>query len=164
MQGHCPPVASKSSRFRGVYKRQRGGRWEASIVLESKNCRRASLGGNMHASFCRGGLLCLICRILSGKPANSYFSQPPKRLNAGRQIQTVNMRSVKALAVVCSNVRSNRIYRQYRFDCQAGAAPHGGGGGAGVRPRGHPQVGPRGGLLQNQLPPGAVRPAADRRH
>jgi len=38
-QVHKPPQATKSSRFRGVYKRQRGGRWEASIVLESKNCR-----------------------------------------------------------------------------------------------------------------------------
>ena len=38
-QAHKPPQATKSSRFRGVYKRQRGGRWEASIVLDSKNCR-----------------------------------------------------------------------------------------------------------------------------
>ena len=36
---HKPPQATKSSRFRGVYKRQRGGRWESSIVLDSKNCR-----------------------------------------------------------------------------------------------------------------------------
>lgn len=36
---HKPPQATKSSRYRGVYKRQRGGRWEASIVLDSKNCR-----------------------------------------------------------------------------------------------------------------------------
>ena len=35
-QAHKPPQATKSSRFRGVYKRQRGGRWEASIVLDSK--------------------------------------------------------------------------------------------------------------------------------
>ena len=42
-QAHKPPQATKSSRFRGVYKRQRGGRWEASIVLESKNCRWASV-------------------------------------------------------------------------------------------------------------------------
>ena len=39
---HKPPQATKSSRFRGVYKRQRGGRWESSIVLDSKNCRSIS--------------------------------------------------------------------------------------------------------------------------
>lgn len=38
-QAHKPPQATKSSRYRGVYKRQRGGRWEASIVLDGKNCR-----------------------------------------------------------------------------------------------------------------------------
>eukprot|EP00884_Botryococcus_braunii_P006967 jgi/Botrbrau1/16271/Bobra.0066s0052.1 len=36
---HHPPVTTKSSQYRGVYKRKRGGRWEASIVIDGKNCR-----------------------------------------------------------------------------------------------------------------------------
>ncbi|KAK9829445.1 hypothetical protein WJX72_005915 [[Myrmecia] bisecta] len=39
VQVHQPPVATKSSQFRGVYRRKRGGRWEASIVIDGKNCR-----------------------------------------------------------------------------------------------------------------------------